>query len=714
MNIRAFSVPGMLLLVLAHLVLVLPASGCKEQKMLLVGPHQEYETIQAAVDAAKQGSRILVYPDTYTESVAVTKNNLQIIALGKGVVVVPPDTAGFQVDADHVTVQGFEIAYGADCASGIRFEGSHNTFADNYIYLAATCLGVNAISCRDPDGGSDYNIVERNTINGADLGIVIEAATLDAINTGNVIRDNTLLSVAQDPIAIENGKGFLVSGNRITGAPYGICIAVGTEGKNRVAQGHHTIVKNTMDNCGDNGISLYAWPGTVFTHNRIADNTIQNCGGDCLALEAGSGATLTHNEVISNSVSLSMNGSGVLLAADQDAVVSDNAVRDNLVYHNARNGISVTSGADGNRILNNEVQTNNNVGIAVVGDDNLIAGNRAYNNSMDVADLGEGNEWRNNTYTPTVGWAVGDSIGGYGTILHTVDGGATWVRQGSAADVPDTALREVSAIDAQTAWVVGENAILRTRDGGQTWESQTLPSDLPSGFALQGIKALDGNTAYAVGAPSVLLQTTDGATWSFMPRSADVPGNIAFQVVDAVDASHVWAVGATGGRKDPVIAFYDGDEWHVQPTNALTPPTTAVIGISAIDAQHAWAVGGFAMPLATTADGGATWQVTEYPLYPWDMNRVVAANLTTGWAAGDNGTVKYTTDAGENWYDVNLPSSFLFGVTAMSAQAAWVVGPGLPRPPGVIARTIDAQQWEVQSDPSWPNMNGISFVGARR
>ena len=253
MKSRAFSILCVRVMVLAVMMVILPASGCKEHKMLCVGPDQEYSTIQAAVDAAKQGSRILVYPGTYTETVSVTKNNLQIIALGKGVVVVPPHTAGFQVDADHVTVQGFEIAYGAECASGIRFEGSHNTFADNYIYLDATCLGVNAISCRDPDGGSDYNIVERNTINGADLGIVIEAATLDAINTGNVIQDNTLLSVAQDPIAIENGRGFLVSGNRITGAPYGICIAVGTEDKNRVAQGHHTIVKNTMDNCGRPG-----------------------------------------------------------------------------------------------------------------------------------------------------------------------------------------------------------------------------------------------------------------------------------------------------------------------------------------------------------------------------------------------------------------------------------------------------------------------------
>jgi pectin methylesterase-like acyl-CoA thioesterase len=52
---------------------------------LTVGPGQEYETIQDAVDAAKQGSKILVfplvYPDLYEENVLITKNNLQIIML---------------------------------------------------------------------------------------------------------------------------------------------------------------------------------------------------------------------------------------------------------------------------------------------------------------------------------------------------------------------------------------------------------------------------------------------------------------------------------------------------------------------------------------------------------------------------------------------------------------------------------------------------------
>ena len=47
-----------------------------------------------------------------------------------------PAPAGFHVLADHVTIRGFEIAYGEDCAPGIEFEGSHNTFAENSISIS--------------------------------------------------------------------------------------------------------------------------------------------------------------------------------------------------------------------------------------------------------------------------------------------------------------------------------------------------------------------------------------------------------------------------------------------------------------------------------------------------------------------------------------------------------------------------------------------------
>ncbi len=236
MNKRKSGVLGMLVVLLMVLLMAVPVSVKGEGNTLRVGPGQEYATIQAAVNAAEKGSKILVYPDHYNEAVSITKNNLRIIAQGDGVTVEPPAgwlPAGFDVHADYVTIQGFEIAYGWDCAAGIKFQGSHNTFVDNYIYLNHSCLGVNALTCRDQDGGSDSNTIEGNTIHAADIGIEVAAETEDAINRGNVIRNNTLQQIAQTPIGVGNGKGFLISGNSIDGASFGHCIAVGTLGKTR-------------------------------------------------------------------------------------------------------------------------------------------------------------------------------------------------------------------------------------------------------------------------------------------------------------------------------------------------------------------------------------------------------------------------------------------------------------------------------------------------
>lgn len=447
MKNRTLSFLGVTIVVLMALALAMPAAAAEKGNILRVGPGQEYETIQSAVDAAKQGSKILVYPDLYVENVLITKNNLQIIAQCDGVTVEatppPPYDANasgvFHVLADHVTIRGFEILYGARCAPGIEFQGSHNTFAENNIYLGATCLGANAIVCRDGDGGSDYNTIEHNYIDQADLGIVISALgkhdeyTPGAINTGNVIRNNTTNSIGALAIGVENGNGFLVSGNSIPSVGDGICIAIGTNGEDASAQGHHSIVNNTMGHCAGNGISLYAYPGTVLTHNRISDNTIQLCGSDCIALEAGTGAVLTDNQVTGNEVSFSK-ACGITLGAyglDQDVSVSNNLVRGNTVYHN-RSGICLNPGAKSNRVFKNVTETNLADGIAVFGESNSLMGNtswrnggitdgyngggigivvkpggannRIFNNTalengtFDLADDGTDNRWWNNEY----------------------------------------------------------------------------------------------------------------------------------------------------------------------------------------------------------------------------------------------------------------------------------------------------------------------------
>ena len=55
------------------------------------------------------------------------------------------------------------------------------------------------------------------------------------------------------------------------------------------------------------------------------------------------------------------------------------------------------------------------------------------------------------------GWIIGTPpVDGYGVILHTTNGGGLWVRQGSTSDVPGVELNNVKAVDARTAWVVGD------------------------------------------------------------------------------------------------------------------------------------------------------------------------------------------------------------------------------------------------------------------
>lgn len=358
--------------VLAIAALMFSGAAVAGGKDLRVGPGQEYATIQAAVDAAKKGNRILVYPDRYFEDVIVAKDDLEILAQGAGAIVLPANLAGFTVTADHVTIRGFEIGYGGapgQCAIGISFTGSHNTFAENHLYQVSSCLGVNAIAARTVTGNSNHNVIERNLIEDGDIGIAIVADTPDALNYGNVIRDNTIVDIGMTSLAITNGKGFVVSGNRIDTAGFGTCILVNTQSGNRLPQGHHRIADNTVSRCGQHGIWLYADVGADLSHNRVERNIVWFTWESAIEVSASIAAAATRNELVDNDVRFSGAGSGV----------------------------HVGPRGDGNRIRKNGAYYNNQYGIAVDGDDNEIADNNAYGNGVDdYDDGGSGNRWRKN------------------------------------------------------------------------------------------------------------------------------------------------------------------------------------------------------------------------------------------------------------------------------------------------------------------------------
>ena len=210
-------------------------------------------------------------------------------------------------------------------------------------------------------------------------------------------------------------------------------------------------------------------------------------------------------------------------------------------------------------------------------------------------------------------WAVGA-----GTILHTTDGGSTWIQQGGDT-IPDVSLQGVYAVDTETAWVTGDlfdgyATIFHTTDGGNNWTRQGSAAEIPSDSYFLGVSAADSSNAWAVGGfGGFIFHTTDGgSTWIDQTPNDSVPGDA--NEVFAVDNNTAWVAQDYGNL------FYTengGENWTKQESHARDQ---WLVGVSAINANTAWIVGTPAVPPLTrgkiihTTDGGDTWETQTPPV----------------------------------------------------------------------------------------------------
>lgn len=249
-------------------------------------------------------------------------------------------------------------------------------------------------------------------------------------------------------------------------------------------------------------------------------------------------------------------------------------------------------------------------------------------------------------------WAVGYSAQVSG-VVKTDDGGRNWNLQWyiNARDV----LTSVCAVDGKTAWVAGAG-IIKTEDGGASWKMQ---HDQPAPEVFYSITAANARTVWAV-TTEVLFKSTDGgSTWSELhypefPISSTLP-----YYLSAADTENVWAVGSWGW----IMHTSNGSDWEMQSGNEFP----FLYGVSAVDGQAAWAVGSDSAILKTT-DGGVTWS-RQYCWPPDSLRDVSAIDANTVWAVGDKG-IYHTTDGGAG----NGPRPYIQSVTPEQGRAgSWLV-----------------------------------------
>lgn len=267
-----------------------------------------------------------------------------------------------------------------------------------------------------------------------------------------------------------------------------------------------------------------------------------------------------------------------------------------------------------------------------------------------------------------VAWASGSG----GTVIHTVDGGTTWIVQ-TVPGVRAPDLRSIAALDEKTAVVAATSGhIWRTDNGGRRWTLVYVPRD--SAVFLDAIgfwEAQRGSSAraLALGDPIngqffVLISEDAGRSWHVAPsgsRPTAEPGEGAFAASGSAFITHgarnAWI--GTGVRLARVFRTSDaGNTWAVS-TAPLADATqsSGVFALSFADAMRGVAVGGDydkaeerKGSAAVTLDGGITW-VAATTLPNGFRSGVAIVPGTDGAvvvAVGPTGT-DVSLDGGRNW-----------------------------------------------------------------
>ena len=385
-NIRRTMLATLAITVLAALTAQFAAASTLRVGICAVGEDDKehisghYSTIQAAVNAAAPGSKVLVCPGTYPEQVEITKPlTLKGVSSGNSgaAVVVPPpgglivplggftvsapqifahDVAG-QVNVSNITVDAANNKI-TNCSSpsfiiGVYLLNAAGTI-ENVVARNQNTLGTS--SCFNGVGIRTYGhaipsevTVRDNTVSAFDsMGILaqgtVETATIhdnsftgDPGSVGIMIFGGVITTVSDNSATggTSGGAGINVNGvqyavvtnNHLSGNDYGIQVFAQQGEPN---SDNNTITKNEIASSAVDGIDVCG------DYNRIAGNTISGSTQSGVNLVTGPnfyGLPCTSNDNTVNDNAINGACAGVLV----DPAASGNVIGDDNKMFNAVN-----------------------------------------------------------------------------------------------------------------------------------------------------------------------------------------------------------------------------------------------------------------------------------------------------------------------------------------------------------------------------------------
>ncbi len=216
---------------------------------------------------------------------------------------------------------------------------------------------------------------------------------------------------------------------------------------------------------------------------------------------------------------------------------------------------------------------------------------------------------------------------------------------------------------------------------------------------LNCVDAVSDLVAWAAGDNSTILRTTNGGeVWDYV---WDGPDTLRFWSISGIDANHALVTG-TGGKWSEgtnvtyIFRTYDGGiSW----TKVFERTLGFLDDVTMFNQSNGFAIGGEIdgkFLILKTTNRGKNWEYSqtapialdgEYPL----NTAITWLDNSTCWFATSHSRAFYTTDAGDTWDVVEIPS--LQNVVTIAFKQA---GEGLAASENSMAKTIDnGESWQM-------------------